>query len=67
MQLSFWAKQAEAERDRKYDEVLGELDGDEIIEAEIEPMLAEMCKNGELVPILKRLIWQGKLSLEDLK
>ena len=65
--LMDFAEKAKAKRDEEFDEAVGQLDGDEIIEAAIEPMLAEMCVNGELVPILKRLVQQGKLKVEDLK
>lgn len=67
MQTAFFAKQAEAERDRQYDEAVSGLSYDERLEWDLEPMFAEMLDRGELVPILRRLVQQGKLKVEDLK
>jgi|GEM_PF-3632842 len=65
--LAAWADRAKAERGEQYNEAIGMLDGDEIIEAVIEPELAAMADRGELVSILKRLKACRKLDLEELK
>lgn len=62
-----WKAVAEAERDEEMAVAMGQLTTEEIVDAAIEPQIVAMMEDGQLLPILKRLVWCGKLDPGDLR